>query len=111
MPGSTSCRCGSSSSAAGGRSEIGWFDRHDRPPMLEAVALARGLKWLNSVYAGLDFLPLRKLKQRGVRLTNGTGLTTIQVSEFIVMGMLAIAKNYRAVVRAQDRREWLKIAP
>src|SRR3990167_2785809 len=47
--------------------EIGWFDMHDKPPMLEAVELAKGLKWLNSVYAGLDFLPLRKLKQRGGR--------------------------------------------
>ena len=34
--------------------EIGWFDLHDKPPMLEAVARARGLRWLNSVYAGLD---------------------------------------------------------
>jgi len=91
--------------------EIGWFDMHHKPPMLEAVEMARGLKWLNSVYAGLDFLPLLELRDRGVALTNGTGLTAIQVSEFAVMGMLAIAKNYRAVVRAQDRREWLPGAP
>jgi phosphoglycerate dehydrogenase-like enzyme len=91
--------------------EIGWFDMHHKPPMLEAVAMATGLKWLYSVYAGLDFLPLEQLRQRGVALTNGTGLTAIQVSEFAVMGMLAIAKNYPAVVRAQDRREWLNAAP
>jgi len=91
--------------------EIGWFDMHVKPPMLEAVALAQKLKWLNSVYAGLDFLPLEELQQRGVILTNGTGLTAIQVSEFAVLGMLAIAKNYPAVVRAQDKREWLNAAP
>lgn len=91
--------------------EIGWFDLHDKPPMLEAVALATGLKWLNSVYAGLDFLPLEELRKRGVRLTNGSGLTAIQVSEFAVLGMLAIAKNYPAVVRAQDARQWLGAAP
>jgi phosphoglycerate dehydrogenase-like enzyme len=91
--------------------EIGWFDMHHKPPMLEAVARATKLKWLNSVYAGLDFLPLEELRARGVQLTNGTGLTAIQVSEFAVMGMLAIAKNYSAVVRAQDSREWLHAAP
>ena len=91
--------------------EIGWFDMHDKPPMLEAVALATGIKWLNSVYAGLDFLPLDELRKRGVRLTNGSGLTAIQVSEFAVLGMLAIAKNYPAVVRAQDARQWLRAAP
>lgn len=97
--------------AAAPDAEIGWFDMHYKPPMLEAVEQARGLKWLNSVYAGLDFLPLLELRDRGVALTNGTGLTAVQVSEFAVMGMLAIAKDYRAVVRAQDRREWLSAAP
>lgn len=91
--------------------EIGWFDMHEKAPLLEAVALAKGLKWFNSVYAGLDFLPMEEMQERGVLLTNGTGLTAIQVSEFAVMGMLAIAKNYRAVVRAQDRHEWLAAAP
>ncbi|KPL67122.1 dehydrogenase [Erythrobacter sp. SG61-1L] len=91
--------------------EIGWFDMHYKPPLLEAVALAKGLKWLNSVYAGLDFLPMDEMRERGVQLTNGTGLTDIQVSEFAVLGMLAIAKNYAAIVRAQDRHEWLSAAP
>lgn len=91
--------------------EIGWFDLHNKAPMLEAVAAARGLKWLNSVYAGLDFLPLEEMRARGVTLTNGTGLTAIQVAEFAVLGMLAIAKNYPAVVRAQDAGEWLNAAP
>ncbi|WEK47588.1 MAG: D-2-hydroxyacid dehydrogenase [Candidatus Andeanibacterium colombiense] len=91
--------------------EIGWFDLHEKPPLLQAVELARGLKWLNSVYAGLDFLPLGEMRERGVQLTNGTGLTAIQVAEFAVLGMLAIAKNYPAVVRAQDARQWLNAAP
>lgn len=91
--------------------EIGWFDMHEKPPLLRAVELAQGLKWLNSVYAGLDFLPLDELRERRVLLTNGTGLTAIQVSEFAVLGMLAIAKNYPAVVRAQGRHEWLSTAP
>ncbi|OJW75006.1 MAG: D-2-hydroxyacid dehydrogenase [Sphingomonadales bacterium 63-6] len=91
--------------------EIGWFDMHHKPPLLEAVALAKGLKWFNSVYAGLDFLPMDEMRARGVQLTNGTGLTDIQVSEFVVLGMLAIAKNYPAIVRAQDRHEWLSAAP
>ena len=91
--------------------EIGWFDMHSKPPMLEAVAKAKGLKWLNSAYGGLDFLPLAELKARGVILTNGTGLTAVQVAEFATMTMLTFAKGYRAVVRAQDRHEWLKAAP
>ncbi len=91
--------------------EIGWFDLHDKAPVLEAVSRAKGLRWLNSAFAGLDFLPLEEMRQRGVLLTNGAGLTATAVSEFAVMGMLTIAKNYRDVARAQDRHEWLEDAP
>lgn len=91
--------------------EIGWFDLHDKPPALRAVELAKNLRWLNTSYAGVDWLPLADLASRGVALTCGTGLTTGQVAEFAVLSMLAVAKDYPAVVRAQDRREWLDVAP
>ena len=91
--------------------EIGWFDRHEKPPVLAAVEAAKGLRWLNTSYAGVDWLPLADLERRGVALTCGSGLTAQQVSEFAVMTMLAVAKDYPAVVRAQDRREWLSVPP
>lgn len=91
--------------------EIGWFDLHEKPPALAAVAAARGLRWLNSSYAGVDWLPLAELAERGVAVTCGTGLTARQVAEYAVMTMLAVAKDYPAVVRAQDRHEWLAEPP
>ena len=91
--------------------EIGWFDLHVKPPVMAAVERARGLRWLNTSYAGVDWLPLDDLAARGVALTCGTGLTSGQVAEFAVLSMLAVAKDYPAVVRAQDRREWLDMAP
>ena len=91
--------------------EFGWFDLHEKPPVLAAVQAARRLCWLNTSYTGVDWLPLEELQQRGVALTCGTGLTTQQVAEYAVMTMLAVAKDYPAVVRAQDRREWLAAAP
>jgi len=91
--------------------EIGWFDLHEKPPALAAVAAARGLRWLNSSYAGVDWLPLAELAERGVAVTCGTGLTARQVAEYAVMTMLAVAKDYPAVVRAQDRHEWLADPP
>jgi len=93
------------------QAEIGWFDLHTKPPVLAAVERARALRWLNTSYAGVDWLPLADLNARGVALTCGTGLTTQQVAEFALLAMLAVAKDYPAVVRAQDRREWLGAAP
>jgi phosphoglycerate dehydrogenase-like enzyme len=91
--------------------EIGWFDLHEKAAPRAAIAAAPGLRWLNSAYAGVDWIPLADLERRGVALTCGTGLTSGQVAEFAVLSMLAVAKDYRAVVRAQDRGEWLAAAP
>jgi phosphoglycerate dehydrogenase-like enzyme len=91
--------------------EIGWFDLHVKPPVLAAVRRAERLRWLNTSYAGVDWLPLAGLQERGVALTCGTGLTTGQVTEFALLAMLAVAKDYPAVVRAQDRHEWLDVPP
>ncbi len=91
--------------------EIGWFDLYDHAPMAEAVKRAGKLKWLNSIYAGLDFLPLDLLVARNVTVTNGAGINAITIAEYTVMMMLTYAKGYRDVVRAQDKREWLQDSP
>ena len=91
--------------------EIGWFDLDAKEPMVEAVRRAERLVWLNSIYAGLDFLPLDLLQQRGTTITNGAGINAVTIAEYVVMGMLTMAKGYREVVRAQDRHEWLVDSP
>jgi phosphoglycerate dehydrogenase-like enzyme len=91
--------------------EIGWFDMNDQAAMAETLRAAKKLKWLNSIYAGLDFLPLDVLIERGVTVTNGAGINAITIAEYVVMGMLTTAKGYREVVRAQDRHEWLFDSP
>ncbi len=91
--------------------EIGWFDMNDQAAMAETLRAATDLKWLNSIYAGLDFLPMDVLIDRNITVTNGAGINAITIAEYVVMGMLNIAKGYRDVVRAQERREWLLDSP
>ncbi len=91
--------------------EIGWFDLYKKADMAEAMRRAVKLKWLNSIYAGLDGMPLDLLEARGVRVTNGAGINAVTIAEYVVMGMLTVAKGYREVVRAQERREWLTDSP
>jgi len=93
------------------QAEIGWFDQHRKAPVLAALERADKLRWLNSSYAGVDWMPLRSFAERGIVVTCGSGLTAGQVAEFAVLTMLAVAKDYRAVVRAQDRHEWLPVPP
>jgi phosphoglycerate dehydrogenase-like enzyme len=97
--------------AAVADAEIGWFDMNDKEAMVETLRAATKLKWLNSIYAGLDFLPMEVLIERGITVTNGAGINAITIAEYVVMGMLTIAKGYREVVRAQDRHDWLLDSP
>ena len=91
--------------------EIGWFDSNNKDDMVKSLMAAKDLKWLNSIYAGLDFLPMDVLIERGITVTNGAGINAITIAEYVVMGMLNIAKGYREVMRAQERREWLLDSP
>ena len=97
--------------AAAPRAEIGWFDFNEKEPMIETVRAATKLRWLNSIYAGLEFLPLDLLAERGVTVTNGIGINAVTIAEYTVMMMLAHAKGFPQVVRAQDRGEWLPDSP
>ena len=91
--------------------EIGWFDMYEQDAMAETLRAAKSLKWLNSVYAGLDFLPMDVLIERDITVTNGAGINALTIAEYVVMGMLNIAKGYRDVVRAQERKEWIQDSP
>jgi phosphoglycerate dehydrogenase-like enzyme len=95
----------------GAEAEIGWFDMYSKVDMAAAIANASQLKWLHSIYAGVDGLPLDLLIERGVAFTNGAGVSAVTIAEYVIMGMLTVAKGYRDVVRAQDRHEWLQDSP
>jgi phosphoglycerate dehydrogenase-like enzyme len=90
---------------------IGWLDMVDKSAMVAAINAATDLKWLSSIYAGFDGMPLEQLKAQGTVVTNGAGINAITIAEYVVMGMLTVSKGYREVVRAQDRHKWLFDSP
>ena len=92
--------------------EIAWVDMADTADVRATVAASGpGLKWLSTIYAGLDAFPPDHLRAHHVTVTNGTGINALAVAEYAVMGVLAAAKRFDQVVRAQDRREWLRHPP
>jgi phosphoglycerate dehydrogenase-like enzyme len=91
--------------------EIGWFDLYNKTEVATVIEAATSMKWLNSIYAGADHAPLALLHERGVAFTNGAGINAITIAEYVIMGMLTVAKGYRTVVEAQARHEWLIDSP
>jgi phosphoglycerate dehydrogenase-like enzyme len=91
--------------------DIAWLD-HNKPEVwAENVAAAPRLKWLSTIYAGLDPLDKARLLAQGTRVTNGSGVNAHTVAEYAVMGALVAAKRFDQVVRAADRHEWPLEAP
>ena len=91
--------------------DIAWVDMQPTSLTAEAIRHGERLKWVSTIYAGLDAFPLGRLREHGVTLTNGVGINALAVAEYAVMGVLVAAKRYDEVVRAQDRHEWPRDAP
>jgi phosphoglycerate dehydrogenase-like enzyme len=88
--------------------EIGWFDMYDKGKMAGIISAATNLKWLNSIYAGVEHFPLEQLKAQGTKLTNGAGLNSAPIAEFAVMMMLSAAKRSDIIFDNQRQRNWLE---
>lgn len=92
--------------------DIAWIDLQTPALVDETLAKAgASLRWLTTIYAGLDTLPLERLRALGVTVTNGAGFNAVAVAEYALLGILAAAKRYDQVVRLADRQEWPSDAP
>ena len=91
--------------------DIAWVDMQRSSDTAAAVAAGERLRWVSTIYAGIDAFDTELLKQRGTMLTNGVGINAIAVAEYAVLGVLAAAKRFDEVVRAADRHEWQADAP
>ncbi len=98
-------------SGEGSGAEVAWLDLLGSPKIATVVEAARNVKWISTSLAGVNGWPLQQIRDRGLRLTNGAGLNAKPVAEFAVMGVLAMAKNFRELVYAQDRKDYVAQAP
>ena len=91
--------------------DIAWVDMQRSVDTAAAIAAGRQLKWVSTIYAGVDPFDLPALKSAGTILTNGVGINALAVAEYAVMGVLVAAKRFDQVVRQADTRAWTIAAP
>src|SRR3546814_454347 len=91
--------------------EVGWLDQFSWNDSADAIFAGEKLKWVNTILAGLDMVPIDYVRQKGIIITNGRGLSSAAVADYAVMGILNLAKGFADIVRAHDRREWLTQSP
>lgn len=71
-----------------------------------ALAAASGLKWFQTIGAGVDDVLTPELVRRGILLTNNSGVHAPNIAEHLLALMLAFARRLPFLVRAQARHEW-----
>ncbi|MFB9278239.1 D-2-hydroxyacid dehydrogenase [Cohnella cellulosilytica] len=80
---------------------LGWNAK-----MEEAVDSAVRLKWVQTNSAGVDKLPLDRLRERGVAVTSASGIHPVSMTETLFAMLLAFSRNLHRAIRQQSRGEW-----
>jgi len=74
--------------------------------MEEALSSDCKLRWVQTSSAGVDRLPLNKLRSLGVHLTSASGIHPISMAETLFAMLLSFSRNLHHAIRNQSRREW-----
>lgn len=79
----------------------GWSNR------LEDHAVANGhLKWIQTIRAGVDALPLDNLRKEDIVVTSGSGANAINIAEQTLAYMLMFVRKLHLSMRDQDNDLW-----
>lgn len=68
---------------------------------------ASNLKWIQAVTTGTDYITRLPSLKKDVMITTTRGIHAPQVSEMVILLMLALNRNLSEVVRNQDKALWV----
>ncbi len=77
-----------------------------RELLRELFGICREVRWIHSRAAGLDNLLFPELVESQVVLTNGSGVFSASLGEFVLAAILYFAKDFRRMVRNQMASFW-----
>ena len=72
----------------------------------ELLAAAEELELFACVFAGTGHLPRDALAERGVAVTNASGVHGPNIAEYVVGSMITHARQWPRAHRQKERREW-----
>ncbi len=77
-----------------------------RALLRQVFGMCPGVQWVHSRAAGLDSLLFPELVEHPVPLTNGSGVFSPSLGEFVLGAILYFAKDFRRMIRHQEAGEW-----
>ena len=70
------------------------------------ISRMKNLKWIQLGSVGINHVPLDKVQQQRIILTNNKGGFSIPIAEWIVLTILEMVKNSREFYEKQDQSLW-----
>jgi len=67
---------------------------------------AKSMRLFAAATAGVDHLDLAAFEERGIAVTNASGVHAPNIAEYVIGWMLAIARRFEEGLARQERREW-----
>ncbi|WP_442880162.1 NAD(P)-dependent oxidoreductase [Arthrobacter sp. S2(2024)] len=87
--------------------EVLWRRNGDRTvELVDAVSRGKAVRWVHLDTVGVDRLPLTVWRERGMRVSNGRGLSTVQVAEWALGAILLAMRRLHETVRLSDLGLW-----
>lgn len=80
---------------------VGWAKKFE-----DQLLATQQLKWVQSISAGVDYLPLDKFSKQDILLSNGSGIHALSISEHIIGVLLGYYRGLNEAVKKQSRNEW-----
>jgi phosphoglycerate dehydrogenase-like enzyme len=73
--------------------------------------LSKQVRWVHSRSAGIERLLFPALVESSIPLTNGKGVFSASLAEWVIGAVLHFAKDFRRLVKHQGARVWQEFAP
>ena len=101
--------------AAAARADIAYYSSDIFPKFAKqffsATRKAPNLKWMQVFNAGVDHPIFASMIERGVRLTTSSGTAAEPIAQTVIMGVLALARNFPRWLRGQRNHQWDPMPP
>src|ERR1700751_954474 len=102
----TLCRDASACDAAAKAATAVLHWTGDREMLCAALRANPRLRWIHPRSAGLDNIWFPELVESDIILTNGRGVFSASLGEFVLAAILYFAKDFRRMIRSQSAGKW-----
>lgn len=72
------------------------------------IKAANQLKWIHVLSAGVEELPLSRIEEKGIIVTNAKGIHAIQMSEYAISMLLQVYRREKVILKNEEKRIWNK---